>query len=56
MLISDLLARSAVTSHNHKLWTKPFWRPPRPGCQDLVLVNGSPKHTPDKAINSSVNQ
>ena len=28
MLISDLLARSAVTSYNHKLRTKPFKRPP----------------------------
>ena len=28
MLISDLLARSAVTSHNHKLRTKLFWRHP----------------------------
>ena len=25
MLISDLLAKSAVTSNNHKLRTKPFW-------------------------------
>ena len=28
MLISDLLARSVVTSQNRKLRTKPFMRPP----------------------------
>ena len=32
MLIWDLLARSALTSHNYKMRKK------------LVLVNGSPKH------------
>ena len=26
-LISDLLVYSVMTSHNHQLRTKPFWRP-----------------------------